>query len=671
MKKQILEALQSIPEFATLKFDILNKLTDLLSIHKYPENTQIVTQGEIGNSIHIIINGFAEVIRYETDKGQTLLSTLSEGDIIGVGKETIIPTQWQRNATIVAIIPTTTLKLEAKAYLDFIHNYPELKIIIQNIIERIALHNFIQNIGSFSHLSHEQTRWLIDHLKKIHVEPNKTILNQGDDGDTCYFIRSGMVEVSLKNEDQPERTITILKPGALFGEMALLGMTKRNASVKSLEACELLELHQDDLKHILEENLNITKSLLSLQRCRSRPKAKRNIKEFNRTASDGIDITILKDPKNLTYFQLSPLGNLIWEKLDGKHTLQDLVGILFKEYHIFSPNLVSNTVLALVQGGFAKAPGLKLYRPTFKGPIIRTSLVKLKHALEFRLSIKNVDQKLQNIYNRWAKFFYSKPAQIIYPIICLIGLTLFTLQSSNAVTTFKNTEAFYLFFLYIMPLGIVSVMLHEGAHAMTTVYYGRTVNKAGIGWYWLGPIAFVDTSDMWISSRWPRIMVNLAGSYVDAIVASTVAIISFFIKNDFAQTALWIFSMSTYMAIFFNANPFIEFDGYYVLIDLLERPNLRASGAIWIAEILPKSITNPSLFKEHIAEATYWVVSIIYFILSALISIMMYEVFLKHIVPATILGIPRHSFRWLLLVVILALSVVTVIAEVKQLRSKQ
>lgn len=64
----------------------------------------------------------------------------------------------------------------------------------------------------------------------------------------------------------------------------------------------------------------------------------------------------------------------------------------------------------------------------------------------------------------------------------------------------------------------------------------------GIGWYWFGPVAYVDTSDMWLEGRWPRIAVSIAGPYANLVLGGLAALVA---------------------------------DGYHVLSDLLDRPNLR------------------------------------------------------------------------------------------------
>src|SRR5207248_6507662 len=72
--------------------------------------------------------------------------------------------------------------------------------------------------------------------------------------------------------------------------------------------------------------------------------------------------------------------------------------------------------------------------------------------------------------------------------------------------------------LFLIPANLAAILIHEAGHAFTVKAFGREVPRGGIGWYWFGPIAFVDTSDMWLADRWPRIAVSLAGGYANLVL---------------------------------------------------------------------------------------------------------------------------------------------------------
>jgi CRP-like cAMP-binding protein len=74
-----------------------------------------------------------------------------------------------------------------------------------------------------------------------HFEPGEEIFHQGDLGDRIYIIVNGRAEV-LREEDGRERVLAQLVAGEYFGEMALLNKTVRNATVRCVEAMDVLSL---------------------------------------------------------------------------------------------------------------------------------------------------------------------------------------------------------------------------------------------------------------------------------------------------------------------------------------------------------------------------------------------------------------------------------------------
>ncbi|HLB05223.1 MAG TPA: cyclic nucleotide-binding domain-containing protein, partial [Thermodesulfobacteriota bacterium] len=90
------------------------------------------------------------------------------------------------------------------------------------------------------------------------------IVRQGDTGDTCYLIRSGSVDVVLKDESGDERFITNLKPGDFFGEMSLLAGDPRTATVIALEDTSCLVIASKAFQVIFVENPDLAERLSEL-----------------------------------------------------------------------------------------------------------------------------------------------------------------------------------------------------------------------------------------------------------------------------------------------------------------------------------------------------------------------------------------------------------------------
>src|SRR5690606_19448937 len=88
---------------------------------------------------------------------------------------------------------------------------------------------------------------------------------------------------------------------------------------------------------------------------------------------------------------------------------------------------------------------------------------------------------------------------------------------------------------------------------------------------------YCDVTDSWmLKNKWKRIAIAAAGMYIE-VVLSAVALYVWFFTNDglVRMLALNVFLITTITTVIFNMNPLMRFDGYYIVSDFLEIPNLR------------------------------------------------------------------------------------------------
>lgn len=136
--------------------------------------------------------------------------------------------------------------------------------------------------------------------------------------------------------------------------------------------------------------------------------------------------------------------------------------------------------------------------------------------------------------------------------------------------------------LFLLYLGMVIVKtLHEFGHAYFCRKYGGEVHRMGIMLLVFTPIPFVDATSSWgFRSRWKRILVAAAGMIVEVFVAAIAVFIwartGTGVWHNLAYNMMFVASVST---LLFNINPLLRFDGYYILSDLLEIPNLHQRAA--------------------------------------------------------------------------------------------
>lgn len=125
---------------------------------------------------------------------------------------------------------------------------------------------------------------------------------------------------------------------------------------------------------------------------------------------------------------------------------------------------------------------------------------------------------------------------------------------------------------------------HELGHAMVAVRVGSQIRSAGLSLICLAPVPYVDISDLWmISNRWHRMLCCAAGMLVEIGLASMAALIALTTENQSLQyLCCAVATLGTVTTLAFNINPLVRFDGYFIVSDIMNRPNLwtEANGAV-------------------------------------------------------------------------------------------
>jgi uncharacterized membrane protein len=108
----------------------------------------------------------------------------------------------------------------------------------------------LAQIPIFSLLDDQERETLASHIDVVELEKGKTIFNFGDPGDSMYVIRSGAVEVFVKNKTGERMTLERNGAGDFFGEISLLDAGPRTASAIVTESGEALVIDRDDLDEL-------------------------------------------------------------------------------------------------------------------------------------------------------------------------------------------------------------------------------------------------------------------------------------------------------------------------------------------------------------------------------------------------------------------------------------
>jgi putative peptide zinc metalloprotease protein len=175
-------------------------------------------------------------------------------------------------------------------------------------------------------------------------------------------------------------------------------------------------------------------------------------------------------------------------------------------------------------------------------------------------------------------------------------------------------------------------LLHELGHGFATKAFGGEVHELGAMLLVLTPVPYVEASAAWaFRSKWQRIVVGAAGMMVELVLASLAMVVWVNAEPGLirmlAYNTILIAGVST---VIFNANPLLRFDGYYMLMDWLEIPNLRTRATKYLQYLCERylfgqrdAVRSPATAGERTWFLTYGVSSSVYRIL-VVIGILLY-----------------------------------------------
>ena len=159
------------------------------------------------------------------------------------------------------------------------------------------------------------------------------------------------------------------------------------------------------------------------------------------------------------------------------------------------------------------------------------------------------------------KVFYSV---IVFSII-IFSYNIYENYYNNP-TLNSNT-----FVPYFMLLLFISTIFHELGHASASHFFKTKHGGIGFGFYlYFIPAFFADVTDIWRLNKWKRIIVNSSGIYFEIIFCLILSIIGFFTKHHMLE----ILALVILVKGLYNLFPFLRADGYWILSDLLDKPNL-------------------------------------------------------------------------------------------------
>lgn len=660
------QLIRNIPCFASLTDTQINELIGLIQDVSANKGSAIVAEDQLVDTVYFIVSGQAEVstssnIKQRSKPDSLPIACLSAGETIGLNDSGFYSTTGKRTANVVALTAMKLMKLSVQDLHDFLIKY-HLEKNIQHAALQMMRMSFIKRSLPFSRINHEKLAWLSDKVFEKRIPAGGLIFQQGEKGDACYLIRTGKVEISRKDKNGKKHILAELQSPAIFGEARLISDEPRNASASAIYDTELLVLKHEYLSDLLESEENVATMFMTVMMDRSLPERNPTVTLHHRKLDNGENINILKNPDNGRYFKLSDEGRHVWELMDGKHTVQEIIMDVAEKCDVFAPDMVVALISRLMRSGFTRKLSVKARMQTGKQPLWTRVMLRISSILEMRYAFGDINPIISMLYNKIFKYFFSTIGKIIISLMIFFGMATFIVHTDDVLLLFREKHASVLLLLAIIPFSLLQIILHELGHAFAVKKSGRDVHYMGIGWLWVMPVAFTDTSDMWLADRKSRMKVNFAGCVMDLFVAGLTSLLLWVVTDPIWEGVLWLFVLYTYVWTFRMLSPIQDMDGYYILMDLVEKNRLRKSAVLWLIKTLPKSLRHPLLFSQNRAEIIYWGACLIYLVMVVLV-VLVVQTFIF-----IIMGInTANPYAALVIPLLVAmLTAFSIIAEIRQ-----
>ncbi len=299
---------------------------------------------------------------------------------------------------------------------------------------------------------------------------------------------------------------------------------------------------------------------------------------------------VVKDPHSGAYFELGEEEHFLLQQLDGEQDAGDVCRAFGERFGepLSADDLDGFVAMAAKQGllrdgeterrsdGEQNPRNNSVAPPPSISPSLRPSVSKPRQSLLYwRRNIFDPDRFFTRLAPK-IPFFWT-PAFLFVSAACIALATLIVWtgrhELAGSLRSSLRWETAVLVWLTLLAV----TLLHESAHGLTCKHYGGEVHEIGFLLMYFMPCFYCNVSDAWLfPEKSKRLWVTFAGGYFElflwalAVFVWRVTVPGSLI-NGLAFVVLSVCGVQT----LFNFNPLLKLDGYYLLSDWLEVPNLR------------------------------------------------------------------------------------------------
>lgn len=334
----------------------------------------------------------------------------------------------------------------------------------------------------------------------------------------------------------------------------------------------------------------------------------------------GIQWFVVREPANSRFFRLSEAAYHFAAGLDGHRRVNDVWQASMERFGDDAPTQGETIQLLcrlneanLLQGDLP--PDTRDLFQRHRRHVAQNVRGALTNPFFIRIPLWDPDRFL----DRWlpvARGVFSISGLLFWILLVVCGM--WALASHGGSLTRGARDVLAPANLPLLYLAILVVKFaHEMGHAFACKHFGRLthaggeVHQMGLTLLFFTPLPFVDASSAWtLRNKWHRIIVGASGMLAELAIAAVAAVFWSHSADGSTLHAIAYNIMLTagISSLVFNANPLLRYDGYYILLDLLEIPNLESRSRLYIGYLVKRHVWGLSRIVDpsHTAGERGW-----------------------------------------------------------------
>jgi putative peptide zinc metalloprotease protein len=300
------------------------------------------------------------------------------------------------------------------------------------------------------------------------------------------------------------------------------------------------------------------------------PRLRTDLIISQQVTAEGV-IFVIKDPLLDRFYRFPEQAHFIASQLDGKTELEV---VRKRTEEKFRTSLPPEQLTAFL--GTLTAAGLL---DTGKDDQARRPARRIQGSLLYlRFRIFDPDRLFNYLIDK-IQFFFTPQFLVLSAVTILSAVCVAFANWGDVVQNFPRLLQWWVFPVAWI-ISCLVVTLHEFGHGMTCKHFGGEVHELGFMLIYFSPALYVNVSDAWLfPEKSKRLWVGFAGPYFELFVWALATWVWRLTNMDTIINFLaFIVMLTSGVKTLFNFNPVIKLDGYYLLSDWLEIPNLRAKG---------------------------------------------------------------------------------------------